>query len=293
MPSNFGNAPSRSRRWPSTLGRDYLGMWIVLAFLSVFFLYPLTQILMLSLTEGGRPSLGVIARALGEATTRQVLLQTVQTSLTVSLICAIVAYPAASRLAGLSGWQATACNIAILFPFLTSSLVRTFVFIVLLGRRGVVNQVLEYLGVPGGPYKLLFNHIGVVIGMSYVLLPYMLLSLVGTMKRIDPILLRAARSLGASPFTVFRTVYLPLSLPGLAAGFVITTILGFGYFVTPALMGGPGDMMIAQLVEQQISVTYNLGAAAALAVIMMAVVAGAYAIASRWLGLSRLMRPDA
>lgn len=279
-------------RWPAAVSREHLGLWLVLGFLGLFFLYPLAQILKLSLTEGGSPSLGIFARLLSEPSTRQVLFQTIQTSLTVSLICLIVAYPAAARLAKLDGWKATLCNILILFPFLTSSLVRTFVFIVLLGRRGVVNQALEYLGVPGVPFKLLFNQIGVVVGMSYVLLPYMLLSLVGSMKRIDPALLRAARSLGASPLTVFTTVYLPLTLPGVAAGFVITTILGFGYFVTPALMGGPGDMMIAQLVEQQISVTYNLGGAAALAIVMIVVVAGSYAMASRWLGLSRLMRPD-
>lgn len=268
-------------------------MWLVLAFLGLFFLYPLGRILMLSLTEGGRPSLGSFVRVLEERTTRQVLLQTIQTSLTVSLVCAVIAYPAAARLSSLSGWKATLCNMMILFPFLTSSLVRTFVFIVLLGRRGAVNQALEYFEIPGAPFKLLFNQIGVVVGMSYVLLPYMLLSLVGSMKKIDPGLLVAARSLGASPFTVFRTVYFPLSLPGLAIGFVITTILGFGYFVTPALMGGPGDMMIAQLVEQQVSVTYNLVGAAVFAVIMIVVVAGSYAIASHWLGLSRLMRPDA
>ncbi|WP_439495789.1 ABC transporter permease [Bosea sp. (in: a-proteobacteria)] len=279
-------------RWLAAASREHLGLWLVLGFLGLFFLYPLARILMLSLTEGGSPSLGIFSRLLSESSTRQVLFQTIQTSLTVSLICLVVAYPAAARLASLDGWKATLCNVLILFPFLTSSLVRTFVFIVLLGRRGVVNQALEYLGVPGVPFKLLFNQIGVVIGMSYVLLPYMLLSLVGSMKRIDPALLRAARSLGASPFTVFTTVYLPLTLPGVAAGFVITTILGFGYFVTPALMGGPGDMMIAQLVEQQISVTYNLGTAAALAVVMIVVVAGSYAMASRWLGLSRLMRPD-
>lgn len=287
-----GRAPGIFGDLFRSLARDNLGLWIVLGFLSLFFFFPLAQILFLSLTENGALSFGVFGRALGEPTTRQVMVQTIVTSLSVSAVCVLVAYPAAARLATLTGWKATACNMAILFPFLTSSLVRTFVFIVLLGRRGLVNQALDYLGVPGTPYKLLFNQIGVIIGMTYVLLPYMLLSLVGSMKRIDPALLRAARSLGAKPLTVFWTVYLPLSLPGLAAGFVITSILGFGYFVTPALMGGPGDMMIAQLVEQQISVTYNLSGAAAIAVLMIAVVAGAYWGASRWLGMSRLMRPD-
>jgi ABC-type spermidine/putrescine transport system permease subunit I len=293
MSASSRPGPAASAGIPTRFIRaEWMGMWMILAFLGVFFLYPLAQILMLSLTQNGRLTLGVLGKVLGEPTTRQVLLQTIQTSLMVSFICALIAYPAAARLAGLEGWKSTLCNIMILFPFLTSSLVRTFVFIVLLGRRGVVNQALDYLGVPGGPYKLLFNQIGVVIGMTYVLLPYMLLSLVGSMRKIDPALMRAARSLGASHFTMFRTVYLPLSLPGLATGFVITTILGFGYFVTPALMGGPGDMMIAQLVEQQVSVTYNLSGAAALAVVMIVVVAVAYAASSRWLGLSRLMRAD-
>jgi putative spermidine/putrescine transport system permease protein len=284
--------PGNPRRWPAAFAREHLGLWLVLGFLSVFFLYPLAQVLMLSLSEGGRFSLGVFGRLAVDPSIRQVLLQTIQTSLIVSLVCLVIAYPAAVYLAGMSGAKATFCNVLILFPFLTSSLVRTFVFIVLLGRRGAVNTWLDYLGVPGAPFKLLFNQIGVVIGMSYVLLPYMLLSLVGSMKRIDPSLLMAARSLGARSVTVFTTVYLPLSLPGVAAGTVITTILGFGYFVTPALMGGPGDMMIAQLVEQQVSVTYNLSGAAALAIVMLVVVAGAYAAASRWLGFSRLMRPD-
>ena len=125
-------------RWRGALGRDYLGMWLVLGFLALFILYPLLQVLALSLTDGDGFSLGTLGRLLGEASTRPVLLQTIQTSLTVSVVCLLVAYPAAARLAGLSGWKATLCNILIIFPFLTSSLVRTFVFIVLLGRRGIV-----------------------------------------------------------------------------------------------------------------------------------------------------------
>jgi putative spermidine/putrescine transport system permease protein len=270
-----------------------IGLWLVLAFVSVAFLYPLAKILALSVTDGsGHVSLTSFQDLLTSASVRSVLLQTIKTALIVSSVCLIVGYPAAYCLARMTGWKATLCGVLILFPFLTSSLVRTFVFIVLLGRRGALNQFLEYMNVPGVPLRLLFNEAGVIIGMSYVLLPYMLLSLVGSMKRIDSSLLDAALSLGASRFTVFWTVYFPLSIPGVAAGAVITTILGFGYFVTPALMGGPGQMMIAQLVEQQVSVTFNLREAATLAVIMLVLVGGAYLGASRWLGLSRLMRAD-
>jgi putative spermidine/putrescine transport system permease protein len=282
-----------SSRRLSFPGGASLGIWLVLAFLLATFLFPLTKILVLSITDGdGQLSLTSFQEALASPSIRGVLLQTVRTALFVSVVCLLVGYPAAYVLARLSGWKATLCGVLILFPFLTSSLVRTFVFIVLLGRRGVLNQFLEYLNIPGAPLRLLFNEVGVVIGMSYVLLPYMLLSLVGSMKRIDRSLLDAALSLGASRFTVFWTVYFPLSLPGVAAGAVITTILGFGYFVTPALMGGPGQMMIAQLVEQQVSVTFNLREAATLAVIMLVLVGAAYLGASRWLGLSRLMRAD-
>ena len=217
------------------------------------------------------------------------LWQTARTAVTVSLLCLVIGYPAAYCLAKLTGWKAAMVSTLILFPFLSSSLVRTFVFIVLLGRRGVVNEALLAAGVPGAPFRLLFNETGVLIGMTYVLLPYMILSLVGSMKAIDPRLLGAAQSLGAGRLTAHLRVFLPLSLPGVAAGTVITTILGFGYFVTPSLMGGPGQMMIAQLVEQQVSTTLNLAGAAALAVVMLAIVAAAYAGASRCLGLNRLI----
>lgn len=269
-----------------------VGLWIVLAFLACFFLYPLGQVLALSLTDrGGAFSLAAFREVLQDPTTLRVLRQTLETAVVVSLVCLVVGYPAAYVLSRLSGWKAALCGILVLFPFLSSSLVRTFVFIVLLGRRGVVNDALVALGVPGAPFRMLFNQTGVVIGMTYVLLPYMLLSLVASMKRIDRSLMDAAVSLGASRFVAFATVFLPLSLPGVAAGTILTAILGFGYFVTPALMGGPGQMMIAQLVQQQVTVTFNLPGAAALAVVMLAVVALAYALASRWLGLSAVTRP--
>ena len=266
-----------------------LGLWLVLGFVSLCFLYPLCRVLLISLTDGaGDFSLTTFQGVLTSATTWRVLMQTIKTAALVSALCLVVGYPAACCLARLQGWRATLCNVLILVPFLTSSLVRTFVFIVLLGRRGALNRLLDSLGIPGTPLRLLFNETGVLIGMSYVLLPYMLLSLVGSMKSIDRSLLDAARSLGASRLTIFMTIYLPLSLPGVAAGAVITTILGFGYFVTPALMGGPSEMMIAQLVEQQVVVSYNLRGAAALAVVMLVVVGASYSIASRWFGLMRL-----
>jgi putative spermidine/putrescine transport system permease protein len=284
---------ARRDRWARVARAQHVGLVLVLGFLAAAFLAPLANVLVLSVTDAeGRLSLDSFRDLVASDSLGTVLRQTAMTATQVSAACLVIGYPAAAYLARLEGWKAGLTGVAILFPFLTSSLVRTFVFIVLLGRSGVVNSALVGLGVPGAPFKLLFNQTGVVIGMTYVLLPYMLLSLIGTMRRIDRGLLDAAQSLGASRWTVFWTVYLPLSLPGVAAGVVITTILGFGYFVTPALMGGPGEKMIAQLVEQRIVLLYDLRGAAALSVVMLAIVLLTYAAAARWLGLSRLMRPD-
>lgn len=283
---------ARSRQ-PLFADLQWLALAVVMVFMIVAFVAPLLRLLVLSIADdGGRLSLGYFRDLIGTGNLSPVLVQTAVTALEVSFACLILGYPAAYFLSRLSGWKASLTGVAILFPFLTSSLVRTFVFIVLLGRTGAFNSLLVSIGIPGAPFKLLFNQTGVVIGMTYVLLPYMLLSLIGTMRKIDDTLIKAALSLGASRATAFWTVYLPLSLPGVAAGMVITTILGFGYFVTPALMGGPSERMIAQLVEQRIVVMYDLHGAAALSVVMLAVVLAAYAIAARFLGFSRLMRPQ-
>lgn len=284
-----GTAPSSQRL--SFANLQWLGITVILAFMGLTLLAPLGNVLILSVMGPDGPSLRLFADLVASDTVRSVLGQTAMTTLQVSLACLVISYPAAYYLSRLSGWKASVVGVAILFPFLTSSLVRTFVFIVLLGRNGLLNNALVSLGVPGAPFRLLFNQTGVVIGMTYVLLPYMLLSLIGTMRKIDQTLLQAGRSLGASRSQIFWRIYVPLSLPGVAAGTIITSILGFGYFVTPALMGGPGERMMAQLVQQRIVLMYDLGGAAALSVIMLAMVLLTYAVAARWLGLSRLMRP--
>lgn len=265
---------------------------VILLFVGATFLLPLFKVLLLSISDpAGGLSLDQFGALASSASLRPVLINTAVIAVQVTFFCLLIGYPAAMYFARLEGWKASLTGVAILFPFLTSSLVRTFVFIVLLGRNGLLNSLLVSLGVPGAPFTLLFNHIGVVIGMTYVLLPYMLLALIGTMRKIDNTLLDAARSLGAGPVRIFLTIYVPLSLPGVAAGAIITTILGFGYFVTPALMGGPGQRMIAQSVEQRILIMYDLPGAAAISVLMLVVVLATYAIAARYLGLSRLMRP--
>ena len=199
-----------------------------------------------------------------------VIWRTFQTSALVTLLCLALGYPLAYVLATLRPRMAHLLMIVVVLPFFTSIIVRTYAWMVLLGRNGVVNQYLTWLGVTDEPLPLLYNKGGVLIGMTYVLLPYMVLTVYSVMRGIDPAFIRAAHSLGASRWQAFRKVFLPLSLPGIAGGTLLVFILSLGFFITPALMGGPSDVMIAMLIEREVEFTLNWSFASALAVILLA-----------------------
>jgi putative spermidine/putrescine transport system permease protein len=199
-----------------------------------------------------------------------VIWRTFQTSALVTLLCLALGYPLAYVLATLRPRMAQLLMIVVVLPFFTSIIVRTYAWMVLLGRNGVVNQYLTWLGLTDAPLPLLYNKGGVLIGMTYVLLPYMVLTVYSVMRGIDPAFVRAAHSLGASRWQAFRKVFLPLSLPGIAGGTLLVFILSLGFFITPALMGGPSDVMIAMLIEREVEFTLNWSFASALAVILLA-----------------------
>jgi putative spermidine/putrescine transport system permease protein len=200
----------------------------------------------------------------------QVIGHTFRISALVTLACLAFGYPLAYLLATISPRIARLLLIVVILPFFTSIIVRTYAWMVLLGRNGVVNQYLSGLGLIDAPLALLYNQGGVLIGMTYVLLPYMVLTLYSVMRGIDPGLVRAAHSLGASRWQAFRRVFLPLSRPGIAGGTLLVFILSLGFFITPALMGGPTDVMIAMLIEREVEFTLNWSFASALAVILLA-----------------------
>jgi len=199
----------------------------------------------------------------------QVIGRTFRISALVTLMCLALGYPVAYLLAMLRPRLARLLMIVVVLPFFTSIIVRTYAWMVLLGRNGVVNQYLTGLGLTDMPLPLLYNQGGVLIGMTYVLLPYMILTIYSVMHGIEPGLIRAAHSLGASRWQAFRRVFLPLSLPGIAGGTLLVFILGLGFFITPALMGGPSDVMIAMLIEREVEFTLNWSFASALAVILL------------------------
>ena len=252
--------------------RDARG-WLVtpaILIVGILFAYPVTVLLVMSVTS---PRLGlqnfvtlvtvpVYLKALGN---------TVVISGSVTLLCAFLAYPIAYTMANAGRRLRRLLIFVVLVPFWSSLLVRTFAWMVLLQKRGLVNKTLiDYLGLIETPLTLIYNRTGVLIGMSHVLLPFMILPLYSVLSRIDPSLSSAAASLGAPPVRNFLRVYLPLSLPGLLAGSLLVFVMGLGYYITPALLGGPSDTMIAQLIEMQVADFGNWGLAAALSVVLLA-----------------------
>jgi putative spermidine/putrescine transport system permease protein len=215
-----------------------------------------------------------------------VIWRTFQISALVTLLSLALGYPLAHLLATLRPRVAQLLMIVVILPFFTSIIVRTYAWMVLLGRNGVVNQYLTWLGLTDAPLPLLYNKGGVLIGMTYVLLPYMVLTVYSVMRGIDSAYIRAAHSLGASRWQAFRKVFLPLSLPGIAGGTLLVFILSLGFFITPALMGGPSDVMIAMLIEREVEFTLNWSFASALAVILLALTLIGF------IGYNRIVRLD-
>jgi putative spermidine/putrescine transport system permease protein len=199
-------------------------------------------------------------------------------ALTVTLAVLLVGYPIAYYLTTAMGPSVSVVVLAIVLPYFTSIIVRTFSWMVLLGERGLVNDTLRAIGVISEPLPLMYNRLGVLIGMSYVLLPYMVLTLYAAMRGIDTSLLRAAEGLGASGFYTFRRVYFPLSLHGVLSGALIVYILSIGYFITPALMGGQHDIMIAMLIDRELEVAVDWPAAALMSLSLLVVTLALYAI---------------
>lgn len=246
--------------------------WLVvpaLIFLLLFFLYPLLLMLQRSISE---PSWGLhnFVRIANSSTYLRVLLNTLRMALAVTFFCLLLGYPYAYLMTLATPRWAGLLLIAVLIPFWSSILVRTYAWTVLLQDSGVINSLLLELGVIASPLRLMRNFTGVVIGMTHVLLPFMVLPLYAVMQRIDLDLLRAAQSLGARPAAAFRQVFLPLSLPGIYAGCLLVFVVALGYYITPTLLGSPRETMMGDMVVQQIQQVRNWGMGSALGVVLLA-----------------------
>lgn len=210
--------------------------------------------------------------------------RTAWVSTLVSILCVVLGFPAAYFLASLPARISNVLMILVLLPFWTSFLVRSISWMVVLQSNGIVNGLLSFLGISEGGVKLIYNQWGVLISMTHILLPYAILSLYSVMKNISPIYMRAARSLGAGPVRSFWSVYFPHTLPGVAAGGMLTFILAVGYYITPAMLGGPDDQLVSYYIANHVNSTLNWGMAAALATLLLAGVMVMYAIFVRLTG---------
>ncbi|MGE0845261.1 MAG: ABC transporter permease [Flavobacteriaceae bacterium] len=258
-----------------------------LAFFCLTFLYPVFTLVYYSFFDPGF-TLRHYAELSGDPTYAIALGNTLRISFWVTFLAFVLGYPYAYLMATEGRRTRVLLMALVLVPFWTSILVRTFAWIVILGRNGLINQALMGLGLRAEPLQMIHNMFGVQVGMLHVLLPFMVFPLYGVMSRIDMGLVLAARSLGASPLTAFRKIFFPLSLPGVSAGCVLVFLLSVGFYITPALLGGPGQITIATLIETMISELLNWGLGATLSVLLLVVVSVIFVAFSWVMGLERL-----
>ena len=201
-----------------------------------------------------------------------ILLRTILVSAAVCGLCLVLGMPVALILSSVSSRVRNLLLIFVMLPFWTPVLVRTTAWIVLLQNEGVLNQALGALGLIDEPLPLMYSRTGVIIAMTHVLLPYMILPIYVTMRGVSESYVRASLSLGASPLTTIRRVYLPLISPGIRSGCVLVFVLALGFYITPALVGGPSDQMFSYLIAFHTSTTLNWGMASALSLVLLACV---------------------
>lgn len=240
------------------------------------------------LDAAGEPSLENYDRIFSSALYRNTFVVTLQISVVVTLACMLMGYPLCYWLANMPRRRASILLVFVLVPFWTSVLVRTYAWLVLLQRNGIINDTLITIGLIEEPLRLAHNLTGSIIGMIHIMLPFLVLPLYATMRGIDGDLVRAAIALGSSPRQAFWRVYLPMSLPGLFAGTVLVFILSLGFYVTPALLGGGRVQMLAQRIESTITVYANWGAASALGVVLLAIAVAMLWAMNRVFGLDKL-----
>ena len=254
-----------------------------LALLLLFFVLPVAMLLVRSVLEP-EPGLQNYAEVFGSSTYVRVFANTFIVAGLVTLVTLLLAFPVAWLLAiAPPRWAALLFAVVILSMW-TNLLARTYAWMVLLQRTGIINRMLLQLGLIDQPLALINNLVGVTIGMTYIMLPFMILPLHATMRTLDPAVFQAASLCGANKAQVFFRVFLPLVGTGVAAGVLMVFVMSLGYFVTPALLGGTANMMLAELIAQLVQSLLNWGLAGAAAVVLLAVTLALYALQFRYFG---------
>ncbi len=266
-----------------------------LAWLAVFFLVPMIAVFAYSLairTSGGgvafASSLANYARITESDLYLRAAIRSLRIATVVTVATLLISYPVAYYLALVATRWRIALFVLLIVPWWCSILVKNFAWVAILAESGVLNRVLLRIGLIERPLKLLYNEVAVVIGLVHVLIPFMVMPIYATLEKLDRRLIEAAANLGSSPFFAFWEVVLPLSLPGVAAGALLTFILGFGSYITPVLLGSERTLMIANLIQSQFMEAFDWPFGAALSMVMLGLVLVLLAAFNRLIGLERL-----
>jgi putative spermidine/putrescine transport system permease protein len=237
--------------------------------LLIFFIVPMVYILVKTIVENGFAD---FVEFFTDPFYLDILWTTIRVSLISTFVSLVLGYPTAYFMARTKSRMKKVMIIIILFPFLVSAVVRSYGWMVLLGTKGLVNQLLTGLGLIEKPLKMLNTEFAVIVGMIHLLIPYMVLALLGVLQSIDPNVEYAAYSLGANPLQTFAKVVFPLSTPGIISGCVLVFTMSMTSYVTPKLLGGSKFRMMATMVVQEINVSFDWGAAAAISYILLVVI---------------------
>lgn len=260
-----------------------------LAMVAILLILPLCWLAFQSVQSEDGFSLANYARIFQEAIYWNTFALTFKISFMVTILSIILGFPIAYAASRLHGFWANLVLICVILPFWTSVLVRSYAWLVLLQRRGLVNQTLIDLGLIDQPLTLMHNTTGTVIGTLHVMLPFMVLPLYAVMKKIPQDLLLASDSLGAKPFYTFRRVFLPMAAPGVMAGSILVFVICLGFFITPELLGGGRTILVSMLVQRNVELYHAWGAASAVGLVLLLLVFLIFWGINRFIPIERIL----
>ncbi|WP_173934545.1 ABC transporter permease [Chelativorans sp. Marseille-P2723] len=273
-PQEITPAGEEIRAWNAS--RLYRWLLVApIAFIGLFFLWPIMSVIHRSFVDPV-PGLGNYERVLFAGPYLKSLWITLQTAAIVTVLCLVIAYPVAYVMARARGNLFALMTAMVVTSLWTSVVIRSYAWMVVFQRRGVLNQALVATGITEHPVNFLPGTLAVNVGMVHIMLPFMILPLLANMRSIDRSLVLAAGVMGASPWAAFRRVFLPLSIPGISAGSALVFMMSLGFFITPSLLGGPRHMMAAVMIEQQANRLLDWGLAAALSSVLLLLTVSIY-----------------
>ncbi len=273
-------------------GRRFLGLASpAILVMTVLLVLPMIWIVGQSFIDSeGQFTFGNYGRLFADGAYLQSFLLTLKIAAIVTVTCAVLGYLLAYAMTHMPGWAAALCLLFVALPFWTSTLVRTYSWLVLLQNRGVLNNFLIDIGAITERLPLMHNELGTIIGMVHLMLPFMVFPLYFGLRRIDPDHMKAAMGLGAPPIYAFWRVYFPQSISGLTAGGVLVFVVSLGFYITPAILGGGKTIVMALAIERDVNLNFNWGPASAAAVVFVAAVLAIFVILGRFMAIERVFR---